>query len=238
MDAIGGKYQGKMSADGKTITGTWTQGPNPLPLNLDRANADTAWPIPEPPKPMAADANPSFEVATIKPNNSGATQMQGLVIQGRKFLTRASSLQDLLSFAYNVQVKQIVNGPAWIGSDRYDIEALPDAEGVPNTQQIRVMIQKLLADRFKLTFHHEQREMAAYVLEVGKTGPKLTLNQSKGNLPGLGFGPAPDGVSLRVINGTMSDFTGFLPVSYTHLDVYKRQSLRCMPSRWLRAAQN
>ena len=52
MDAIGGKYQGKMSADGKTITGTWTQGPNPLPLNLDRANADTAWPIPEPPKPI------------------------------------------------------------------------------------------------------------------------------------------------------------------------------------------
>jgi uncharacterized protein (TIGR03435 family) len=151
--------------------------------------------------------------------------MQGLVIQGRKFLTRASSVQDLLSFAYNVQVKQIVNGPAWIGSDRYDIEALPDAEGVPNTQQIKVMIQKLLADRFKLTFHHEQREMSAYVLEVAKTGPKLTLNQGKGNLPGLGFGPAPDGISLRVINGTMADFAGFLQILVLDRPVVDRTSL-------------
>ena len=42
-----------MSADGKTITGTWTQGPNPLALNLERTTQDAAWPIPEPIKPMA-----------------------------------------------------------------------------------------------------------------------------------------------------------------------------------------
>ena len=67
---IGGSYEGKLSADGNSIAGTWTQGP-PLPLNLTRATNETAWAIPEPPpppKPMAADANPAFEVATIKPS--------------------------------------------------------------------------------------------------------------------------------------------------------------------------
>ncbi len=68
MDAIGGKYEGKMSADGKTINGTWTQGPNGLTLNLERTTEDAAWPIPEPVKAMAPDAHPKFDVATIKPS--------------------------------------------------------------------------------------------------------------------------------------------------------------------------
>ena len=71
VSAIGGTYEGKLSnTDGTTISGTWSQGPNPLPLDLTLANDKTAWTIPEPPPPpkqMAADADPSFEVATIKP---------------------------------------------------------------------------------------------------------------------------------------------------------------------------
>ena len=59
VPGIAGSYEGKLDPGGDSITGTWSQGPNPLPLNLKRATAETAWAIPEPPpppKPMAADA--------------------------------------------------------------------------------------------------------------------------------------------------------------------------------------
>lgn len=213
LNMIGGKYEGKLSADGNTINGEWSQGPNPLPLVLTRATPETEWaiPKPEPPiPPMAADANPSFEVATIKPNNSGAPHMQGLVVRGRNFITRNSSLEDLISFAYGVQTKQIVNGPGWIDSERYDIDAVPDAPGTPNVEQLRVMVRKLLADRFKMTFHKEKRDMPAYVLSVAKSGSKLTSTKLKGPLPRLGFGPGKGGITMHVINAGMPDFASFL----------------------------
>ncbi|MFC5861795.1 TIGR03435 family protein [Acidicapsa dinghuensis] len=213
LNVIGGKFEGKLSADSNTIDGKWSQGSNPLPLVLTRTTPATEWAIPAPPPeipPMAADANPSFDVATIKPNNSGANQMQGLVIRGRQFLTRASSVEDLISFAYQVQAKQIVGAPGWINTERYDIEAVPDAAGTPNPAQIRTMIQKLLADRFQLKFHHDQKELPAYVMAVGKGGEKLKPTELKGPLPGLGLRPASGGIGLHVVNATIGDFTGFL----------------------------
>ncbi len=208
-------YTGKLSLDGKTIDGTSSQGGGSLPLVLTRATPESAWEIPKPqppPKPMAADADPSFEVATIKPNNTGATSMQGLVIRGRKFMTRASSLGDLISFAYEVQVKQIVNAPDWLDRDRYDIEAVPEQEGVPNPEQIRIMIRKLIADRFGLKFHHDKRDMSAYVLTVSKDGNKLKPTQIQGNLPQIGIRPGTGGITLNMINATIGDFTGFMQI--------------------------
>jgi hypothetical protein len=72
---LNGTFEGTLSGDGKTISGRWTQGGPALPLNLVRATDETAWTIPEPPKPpvpMAAAAKPEFTVATIKPSNPGA----------------------------------------------------------------------------------------------------------------------------------------------------------------------
>ena len=83
-------------------------------------------------------------------------------------VVRNGSLDDLVTFAYSLQVKQVVNGPAWMDSDRYDIDANPEQPGTPNTEQMETMVRKMLADRFKLTFHHEKRDLAAYVLTVGK----------------------------------------------------------------------
>jgi uncharacterized protein (TIGR03435 family) len=203
IEGIGGKYEGTMSADAKTIIGTWTQGPGSLPLNLDRANADTAWAIPEPPKPMAADANPSFEVATIKPSQPDRPG-RAFLWRGGRFVTFNTTLTALIGFAYDVQDKQIVGAQDWMTTDKFDIEAKPDTPGTPSREQMRTMLQKLLADRFQLKFHADKKELPAYVLAVSKTGPKMKKNDTDPNgLPGLFFRQLGD---LNVRNATMGDF--------------------------------
>jgi uncharacterized protein (TIGR03435 family) len=213
IDLNGTTYEGKMNAGNNTIAGTWTQGVTPLPLEFSRATKETAWEIPAPPPPrklMPADADPSFEVATIKPNDSGATSMQVLTFRGRNFITVNSSLADLIMFAYSVQMKQIIGAPDWIERDRYDINATPDREGTPSADQVRLMIRKLLADRFQLKFHHDKRELSAFVLTVGKDGSKLKPAQPNGNLHGIGMQPAESGAMMFANNAPISAFTSFL----------------------------
>lgn len=204
------KYEGKMSGDGKSIQGTFSQGPGNLPLLFERATPATEWVIPTPPKvtPMAADANPSFEVATIKPSDPNSPQ-KGINVQGTHFRTRSTSLNDLIAFFYGVQQKQIVGAPDWVSTDKWDIEGQPDVPGTPNRKQMESMVQKLLADRFQLKLHKESKEMSAYVLTVAKTGNKLTAGDQNAQLPGLGFSNLSP-ATLVVRNATMGDFTQFL----------------------------
>ena len=113
LKMIGGTYEGKLSGDGKTITGSWSQGPTPLPLNFTRATPETEWTIPPPaPKipPMDANANPSFEVATIKPS-APDQKGKGFGFRGDHFVTRNTNLNDLIAFAYGLHAKQIVDAP-------------------------------------------------------------------------------------------------------------------------------
>jgi len=146
VTAIGGTYEGKLSSDGKSIVGNWSQGPNPLPLTLTRATPETAWAIPEPPPvipPMAANANPSFEVATIKPSKPD-TPGKMFRVQGRRFTTLNTTLSDIISFAYGIHSKQLVGVPAWVETDKFDIQAQPNGEGAPSDKQWKIMWQKLL----------------------------------------------------------------------------------------------
>ena len=88
--ALNGNFEGKVSADEKTIGGTWTQSA-PLPLTLVKATPETAWTIPEPPAPpkmMDAKTKPEFEVATIK-------QARGA------FLAAVKQKRDAESFSYS-----------------------------------------------------------------------------------------------------------------------------------------
>jgi uncharacterized protein (TIGR03435 family) len=79
-------------------------------------------------------------------------------------------VNDLIALAYGLHAKQIVDGPGWFGTDLYDIEGKPDAEGVPSDKQIKIMLQRLLVERFKLTVHHEKRDLSVYVISVAGVG--------------------------------------------------------------------
>jgi uncharacterized protein (TIGR03435 family) len=211
IPAIGGNYEGKMSADGNSIAGTFTQG-GPLPMTLNRATPQTAWAIPEPPpppKPMADKPNLAFEVSTIKPANPENRGNSMLVGRGggNLFTTTNSTFNSLMTMAYNLHVSQIVDGPAWLESEKYDISAKPEEQGVPNLTQLKVMVQGLLKERFGLTFHIEKREITAYVITLGRTGHKMTKNESGGNLPGFG-GRGPGAFGVR--NSSMAEFASFL----------------------------
>jgi len=156
---------------------------------------------------MAADADPSFEVATLKPSLPDGSGKY-LRVAGRRYVTHNTSLADLIEVAYGMHPRQIVNAPEWVSSDRFDLVGVPDAAGEPNAAQWLLMMQKMMADRFKLVFHHEKREISAYVLVVAKNGPKgLTKSDSNSQLPsGLEFIPGSGGLLLPARNTAIGQF--------------------------------
>ena len=86
-------YEGKLDSDGVNLTGTWTQGGVPQPLNLKYVKEELAWPLPEAPvrpKAMAADADPAFEAASIKPGDPNA-KGKTIGTPGREFRARKLS---------------------------------------------------------------------------------------------------------------------------------------------------
>jgi len=210
--AIGANFEGKVSPDGAAINGTFTQNSS-LPLNFVKATPTTQWAIPEPPPPprlMADDAQPVFEVATIKPSNPD-TPGQALNIGrggGNAFTTLNMPLADLIRFAYAVHAQQLIGGPAWIESEKYDILAKPDTPGIPNAPQVRSMVQRLLKERFGLEFHRDKKELTAYLINADKAGVKMTkVEDARSKLPGFGQrGPG----RMAVRNATMGEFADFL----------------------------
>ena len=113
----------------------------------------------------------SFEVASVKRNTSG----DGFVTMGGglgRLTTVNMPVRQLIVRGYGVQPYQIVGGPAWIGNDRFDITAKA-ADDTATQAQMNVMLQSLLADRFKLRVHRETREADIYRLVKARPDGKL-----------------------------------------------------------------
>jgi uncharacterized protein (TIGR03435 family) len=143
------------------------------------ASSASQSPGPEPLPSMPADANPSFDVATIKPSDTSAPHGTYFRTNGRHVIAYNISVGGLIAYAYGLHEKQIVDGPSSLLARHFDIDGLPDIEGHPNLKQSRLMFQKLLSSRFRLAFHNESRELPAYAIQVAKGGPKLALTARK-----------------------------------------------------------
>ncbi len=217
-------FEGKVSEDGNTITGTFTQGA-PLPLTLVKATATTAWTIPEPPPPpkmMDDKAKPEFEVATIKPSKP-EERFSLLLNRSGMLNTTGTSVIDLLKFAYDLHPRQITGGPSWLESDKFDVSGKPDKPGIPTVNQLKTMIQKLLADRFSLTFHREQKELSVYAITVAKTGLKITKEETNPiPIPGFG-GPPRTGFNVR--NATIKEFADVMQAQFMDQPVVDQTGL-------------
>jgi len=127
----------------------------------------------------------AFDVAAIKPAADTQQSSFSMVQPGGRYIGQNMSLRLLIKTAYGVHDSQIVSGPSWIDSDRWDINA--KAEGYKDAttfrDQARLMVRPLLADRFKLVLHHEQRELPVYALVLakanGKFGPQFRRNDGR-----------------------------------------------------------
>ena len=121
------------------------------------------------PSAHAQSARLKFEVASVKRNNSGSRASSCCAGPGRLVGTNVTPGM-LITVAYKVQDFQVVGAPAWVNSDRYDIEAKADdsvaSQGNSNTTG--PMLQSLLEDRFKLVVRRETRELPIYELTVAK----------------------------------------------------------------------
>jgi len=220
---IGLTYKGTLNTDGNTISGTSTQGKETHPLNLKRVSEEDTWAIPEPVKPMAKDAQPDFEVVTIKPGKP-TPDGKDYDFQGRRLTAVAVNVNDLVGLAYGVHPRQIVGGPDWFDSELFDIDGIPDVPGQPNNKQMGILFKNLLASRFALKFHHEQREMPVFVISVAKGGPKMTVSASRPDDPDFGFDFGRLG-DLTVRNITMVDFAIWMQSSVTDRPIVDQTGL-------------
>jgi uncharacterized protein (TIGR03435 family) len=146
-----------------------------------------------------AQSRPEFEVASVKPNTSVNVRPREEFFPNRYSATNVT-LRTLIHAAYGIpnpygQRHYLKGGPDWLDSERFDVEGKVEEGAIPanlpandRNDQIRLMLQTLLADRFHLKVHHEMREVPVYEMVVAKNGPKLQKAASERECVGIPVG--------------------------------------------------
>lgn len=150
---------------------------------------------------LAAQAPAAFDVAAIKPNNSGAIgeQVRFYPPSGRVTMTNVT-VKRMIQNAYQLQDQQIAGGPGWISSAHFDIVANSEATNLSPMDRW-VMVRALLADRFKLKMHTEQREQPVFALVLGRRDGQLGEHLKKSNTDcRLPKAPVTTAIDLAVPN--------------------------------------
>lgn len=178
---------------------------------------------------QAADQSLTFDAASVKPAEMPKPDARGRIMLGGpsggpgtkdpgRIHYPFMSLKQLLTVAYDVKSYQ-VNGPVWLDSERFEITATMPPQ--TTKEQFHVMLQNLLAERFKMTVHKETKELPMYALEVAKNGPKLTESDGKAQpldpdgppppLPSGGPKMGPDGFPQLPFSGRAGMFGIMMP---------------------------
>jgi uncharacterized protein (TIGR03435 family) len=159
-------------------------------------------------------SSPVFEVASIKPSTDKDRIIGLFTYPGGRVTATNYTLKMLINEAYAIEDYRILGGPAWADSDRYNLEAKPPASSpsskwapasikTPPSEEMRRMLQTLLADRFHLKTHRESKKERIYVLVNTKGGAKLKAPAPTTTQPFVSF--RPNGLSGT--NATLDQLT-------------------------------
>lgn len=154
----------------------------------------------------------SFEVATIKPVQSDRKAGRFIIMRGTDtFVSKNYTLKLLIAAAYELNPREISGGPEWVDSDRYDVQArTPGAVRPTHEEQMR-MLRSMLAERFKLSFHRQQKVFSIYELQVDKDGSKLKPSATAADAPPALISTVyPQHILLPARNASMADFVSVL----------------------------
>jgi uncharacterized protein (TIGR03435 family) len=140
---------------------------------------------------------PEFEVASIRRSEPGARPGGTFIPPGGERYTASNAyLKFLIQEAYHLQRDQITGGPSWISTDLYNLNA--KAEQPCSIDTMHLMLQSLLADRFKLKFHFETVEGPYYSLVVDNGGPRLVRHDAEYGHEPFNWGARPPGQDLKI----------------------------------------
>lgn len=132
---------------------------------------------------------PTFDVASVKSNHSGDKESAAFVQPGGRYTATNVTLRTLVKSAYGLHDNQLVGGPRWINTERFDIAAKAEGYTTPSAfrDQARLMLRPLLADRFKLVLRRERRNLLVYALvKAGRDfGPQFRRSDASfcGDVP-------------------------------------------------------
>lgn len=128
----------------------------------------------------AASAQVRFDIADVH-RSASATNPQtfrsGGLLRGERYYLRKTTMLDLIRLAYGSEPDDVLGGPAWLALTRFDIAAKAGAS--TSAQNLRLMLQLLLAERFALALHKDVRPVWAFALKLGKDEPKLRKTEGR-----------------------------------------------------------
>lgn len=151
-----------------------------------------------------------FDVAVIRPSQvamDAGTSFR--LFEGGRLKITNEPVRLLIRLAFRLQDTQIVGGPAWIETDRYDIEAKTGSPEKIRPDQVGALMQSLLAERFNLRFRRETREMTASALVAARGGPKLKQS-AEGEASGANTSGGPHKSQLIATATTMEVLAGYV----------------------------